>query len=96
MTNYKEILRLNSLGINKSQITEALGCSRSTAITVLRRSSETGLTHQKASTMSNKDVSRILFPNETSKPAIYYSENNAKYSARNRLFQCDNFILKWN
>ena len=69
MTNYKEILRLNSLGINKSQIADALGCSRSTVITVLRRSSETGLTHQKSSTMSNKDVSRILFPNETSKPA---------------------------
>ena len=67
MTNYKEILRLHSLGINKSQIADALCCSRSTVITVLRRSSETGLTQQKASTMSNKDVSRILFPNEASK-----------------------------
>jgi len=69
MTNYKEILRLHCLGINNSQIADALGCSRSTVITVQRRASEVGLTHQKAATMSNKEVSRALFPNESSKPA---------------------------
>jgi len=69
MTNYKEILRLHCLGINNSQIAGALGCSRSTVITVQRRAVETGLTHQKATTMSNKEVSRALFPNESSKPA---------------------------
>ena len=67
MTNYKEILRLHSLGINNSQIAAALCCSRTTIITVQRRAHETGLTYQKAYGMSNKEISRTLFPNESSK-----------------------------
>lgn len=35
MTNYREILRLNSLGLNKTQIAEVCGCSRTTVIKVL-------------------------------------------------------------
>ena len=69
MTNYKEILRLASLGINNSQIAAALGCSRTTAITVQKRATEVGLTHQQASKMSNKEVSKKLFPDESGKPA---------------------------
>lgn len=37
MTNYREILRLDSLGLNKTQIAEACGCSITTVITVLRQ-----------------------------------------------------------
>ena len=32
MTNYKEILRLHSLGINNTRIAESCGCARSTVI----------------------------------------------------------------
>jgi transposase len=74
MTNYKEILRLHSLGINNSHIAAALGCSRSTVITVQQRADKAGLTHQKASGMSNKEISRALFPNESSKPAYRMPE----------------------
>jgi len=35
MTNYREILRLDSLGLNKTQIAEACGCSRTTVIQTL-------------------------------------------------------------
>ena len=70
MTNYKEILRLHSLGINNSQIAAALGCSRTTVITVQQRADEKGLAHQKASAMSNKEVSRHLFPDESGKPVF--------------------------
>ena len=35
MTNYREILRLNSLGLNKTQIAEVCDCSRTTVIKVL-------------------------------------------------------------
>ena len=69
MTNYKEILRLASLGINNSQVAAAIGCSRTTVITVQKRAAEVGVTHQKASQMSNKEVSRMLFPEESGKPA---------------------------
>ena len=34
MTNYLEILRLNSLGISKSAIAESLGCSRTTDLMI--------------------------------------------------------------
>ena len=35
MTNYREILRLDSLGLNKTQIAAACGCSRTTVIQAL-------------------------------------------------------------
>ena len=37
MTRYREILRLNSLGINHSQIAVSAGCSRQTVISVLKK-----------------------------------------------------------
>jgi len=71
MTNYKEILRLGSLGINNSQIATALGCSRTTVITVQKRAEEAEMTHGKALKMSNREVSKALFPDSvTGKPAF--------------------------
>lgn len=64
MTNYKEILRLNNLGINNSQIAASCGCSRTTVVTVLQKASETGMNWQIASDLSNKEIYRRLFPNE--------------------------------
>ena len=40
MTNYREILRLYSLGLNKSQIAQSLDCSRTTVIQVLNIAEE--------------------------------------------------------
>ena len=67
MTNYKEVLRLRSLGINNSQIAAALGCSRTTVIAVLAKAVEKGLTHPKVEKVSNRELSEILFPSETGK-----------------------------
>jgi transposase len=69
MTNYKEILRLQSLGINNSQIAAALGCSRTTVISVLKKAGEKDLTHPKAEKMSNQELGNLLFPSESSKSA---------------------------
>jgi len=68
MTNYKEVLRLNGLGINNSQVAAALGCSRTTVITVLKNAGESGLTHNKAEKLSNRKIGDILFPSEKGKP----------------------------
>jgi transposase len=68
MTNYKEILRLQNLGINNSQIAAALGCSRTTVIAVLKKAGEKGLTHLKAEKMSNRDIGNQLFPSESGAP----------------------------
>ena len=51
MTNYKEILRLTSLGINNSQIASSCGCSRTTVISVLQRAKECGINWQLATDM---------------------------------------------
>ena len=37
MTNYREILRLHSLGLNKTEIAASMGCSRNIAANVIRR-----------------------------------------------------------
>ena len=43
MTNYKEIIRLHSLGLNKTRIAESCGCARSPVITALHKAEENGL-----------------------------------------------------
>jgi len=43
MTNYREIMRLRSLGLNNSQIAESLGASRTTVIHTLQRAAAQGL-----------------------------------------------------
>ena len=65
MTDYKEILRLNSLKINNSQIASSLGCSRTTVIAVLRRANECGITQLLAAEMSNRELAKAMFPSET-------------------------------
>jgi len=68
MTNYREILRLKSLGLKHSQIAESMGISRQTAITVLRKASEIGLSWQQADELSAKELATLLFPPGSSKP----------------------------
>ena len=68
MTNYKEILRLNSLGINNSQIASSCGCSRTTVVAVLQKAIECGITWHLAIDMSDRELSKLMFPNENSKP----------------------------
>jgi DNA-binding CsgD family transcriptional regulator len=47
MKNYKEILRLNSLGIKNTQIAISCNCSRTTVITTLKRAAEWNLDWEK-------------------------------------------------
>jgi hypothetical protein len=43
MANYREILRLHSLGISNKQVSAACHCSRTTVIDVLKRAAEISL-----------------------------------------------------
>jgi len=58
MINYKEILRLKSLGINNSQIAYSCNCSRTTVIHVLKRAEENSLSWEKVSGMSNEELTQ--------------------------------------
>jgi len=60
MTNYREILRLSSLGINNSRITESLGISRQTVITTLQRAAAVGIDWQTAEPLSDKELTARL------------------------------------
>ena len=68
MTNYREILRLHSLGLNKTEIAASLSCSRNTVAGTLRRADECGLKYPLPESMSDKQLSEILFPPAASKP----------------------------
>lgn len=43
MTNYREILRLHSLGLNKTEIAASLHCARNTVAATLQRAGNCGL-----------------------------------------------------
>ena len=67
MTNYREILRLKSIGLNHTQIAESAGISRPTVIMVLQKAAETGLSYQSAAELNDRELTKILFPTEESK-----------------------------
>lgn len=62
MTNYREILRLKSLGLKNIQIADSVGCSRTTVINVLKLADEKNLQYPLAEKMSDKELVDTLFP----------------------------------
>jgi len=70
MTNYREILRLDSLGLNKTQIAEANGCSRTTVIQTLRLAKENRLEYPLPDSMSDRQLVHLLFPDAAGKPTF--------------------------
>ena len=62
MTNYKEILRLHSLGINNTRIAESCGCARSTVISTVQRAQEKGIAWEDIRLLGESEVARKLYP----------------------------------
>ena len=62
MTNYKEILRLQSLGINNTRIAEACGCACSTVISTLQYATAKGLKWDSVRDWTEKEVAEKLLP----------------------------------
>ena len=62
MTNYREILRLNSLGIHKQDIAKACVCSRNTVAYVIKQAEEKGVKWEASEELSNKALAEKLFP----------------------------------
>jgi len=67
MTNYREILRLNSLGILKQGIAKSCGCSRNTVANVIKTAEEKGLKWETAAGLNNKELAKQLFPDGPNK-----------------------------
>ena len=68
MTNYREILRLHSLGLNKTEIASSCRCARNTVAATLQRAANCGLQWPLPEEMSDKQLSERLFPPSTSEP----------------------------
>lgn len=68
MTNYREILRLHSLGLNKTEIAASCQCARNTVAATLQRAANCGLQWPLPEEMSDKQLSECLFPSTASKP----------------------------
>ncbi len=62
MTNYREILRLNSLGYSNTEIADACDCSRTTVIAVLRQADAASIQYLLPNNMSDKDLIQVLYP----------------------------------
>ena len=67
MTNYREILRLNSLGINKTDIAASCSCARNTVASVLNKAKEAGIAYPLPDDMSDKQLAENLFPSVRTK-----------------------------
>jgi len=80
MKNYKEILRLDSLGIKKTQIATSCNCSRTTVVNTLKRAEEYNLDWDKAKDLSNEEIAKKLIPSHA--PGISYQMPDYEYIHR--------------
>jgi transposase len=60
MINYKEILRLDSLGINHAQIAVGVGCTRQSVITILKKAGEKGIKYSDVLKMSDQAIAKAI------------------------------------
>ena len=68
MTNYREILRLDSRGISQRSIAASCQCSRNTVARVLARAREATITWPLQTDLTDGELGKILFP-DTSEPS---------------------------
>ena len=80
MKNYKEILRLKSLGIKNTQIASSCNCSRTTVINTLKRAEECNLDWETVRDSSNEELAKILMPSY--KPRVSYQMPDYEYIHR--------------
>lgn len=68
MTNFREILRLNSLGLSNADVAEAASCSRNTVSKVLKACSEKNITWPLPNEINDSDLQALLFSAELPQP----------------------------
>ncbi len=70
MTNYREVLRLNSLGLNKTEIAQSCGYSRNTVTAILQRAESCGLKWPLPDSFSDKHLAEMIYPSASGKPVF--------------------------
>ncbi len=84
MTNYREIIRLNSLSLNNTQIAKALGISRTTVVQVLKQVKEVGLCVSQAKELSDREIAKLLYPPQDVKPTFKMPDYDYVYKELQR------------
>lgn len=79
MTNYREVLRLDSLGLNKTEIAQSCGCSRNTVASTLQRAESCGLKWPLPESLSDKELAEKLYPSATGKPTFKMPDYECVY-----------------
>jgi transposase len=75
MTKYREILRLQSLGINQTHIAESCGCARATVRKVLNRAKELDIKWPLKADTTDADLEKEFFPDKSaSEPSRKYPD----------------------
>ncbi len=69
MTNYREILRLANIGLNRTSIGTTLGYSRNTVADVLKRAGEKNIVWPLPDGMSDTELEASLYPEKAAKEA---------------------------
>lgn len=67
MTNHREILRLATMGMNRTSIGAALGCSRNTVAETLARAKRKNISYPLPTDMSDIELETLLFPENAAK-----------------------------
>lgn len=93
MTNYREILRLYSLGFNKTQIAEICGYSRNTVAQTIKQAEANGLKYPLPDGLSDTKLAEIIRPNAQLKVA--YKMPDYAYVAREMLKSGVTLNLLW-
>lgn len=78
MTNYREILRLNSLQYSQRTIESMAHCSRHTVRDVLQAAKEQGISWPLPADVTNAELEQLLFPNKH-KASSQYAEPDYPY-----------------
>ena len=81
MTNYREILRLNSLQYSQRTIESMAHCSRHTVRDVLQAAKKQGIFWPLPADVTNAELEQLLFPNKH-KASSQYAEPNYPYIHR--------------
>ena len=93
MTNYREILRLNAIGMNKQETAASIGCSRNTVAEVLRRAAEHKLSYPLPEGLSDAQLAEILYPSAANKPV--YRMPDYEYVAKEMMKDGVTLNLLW-
>ena len=68
MTNYREILRLKSLGFSERNIALSCSCSRNTVSKVVKKAEELNFQWHLINSKTNAELEQDLFPDNIARP----------------------------